>query len=71
MVRAVNGKKYIGVFSPSTREVFLFDGHGLVETEPAIRGTTPFDIGNLENRSHINLVIGNGKNLKCFRLTQF
>ncbi len=71
LVRTVNGRKYIGIYSPSTREIFLFDGKGLVDTEPAIRGTTPFDLGNLENRRHVNLVIGSGKSVKCFRLTQF
>jgi hypothetical protein len=70
LLKTVNGTSYIGIFSPSTREVFLFDDKGLVETAPAIRGTTPFDIGNLENKRHVNLVIGAGRNVKCFRLTQ-
>jgi hypothetical protein len=70
-VRTVNGKSYIGVFSPAGREIYLFDKDGIVDTESAIRGTTPFDIGNLEDKDQLNLVIGSGRNLKCFRLTQF
>jgi hypothetical protein len=70
LLKTVNGNFYIGIFSPATREVFLFDKKGLTEIAPAIRGTTPFDIGNLENKRHLNLVIGTGKSIKCFRLTQ-
>ncbi|HPS74261.1 MAG TPA: hypothetical protein PLD52_08200 [Bacteroidales bacterium] len=70
IIRTVNNHTYIGIYSSSTREVFLFDRKGLVETESAIRGSTPFDLGNVENKTTANLVIGAGKAIKCYRLTQ-
>jgi len=68
LVKTLNGKTFIGIVSPSTSEVFLFDRHGYVEIESGVTGSTPFDIGTLEDRYHLDLVIGSGKKLKAFRL---
>ncbi len=71
LIKTPAGKIFIGIVSPTTSEVFLFDRHGYVEIESGVKGTTPFDIGTLEREYKLNLVIGSGKNLKNFRLTQF
>ncbi len=68
LVKTLHGKTFIGIISPTTNEVFLFDRHGYVEIESGVTGTTPFDIGTLEDRNRLNLVIGAGKTLKAFRL---
>ena len=71
LIKTLAGKIFIGIVSPTTSEVFLFDRHGYVEIESGVKGTTPFSIGTLESEYNLNLVIGSGKNLKNFRLTQF
>jgi len=71
IIRTLNGKVYIGVISGKGRDIFIFDRNGLVETEPSIRGTTPFDMGNITGKTELNLVIGAGLKLKMYRLTQF
>lgn len=71
LFRKINGRNLLGVYSRSSKEVFLFDSKGLVRLDPNIKGSTPFDIGNLETGTIINLVIGSGRTVKCFRLTQF
>ena len=71
LIKTLTGKIFIGIVSPATSEVFLFDQHGYVEIESGVTGTTPFAIGTLEREYKLNLVIGSGKNLKNFRLTQF
>ena len=71
IIRRINGSLYLGLYSPSGKAVFLFGKNGLIRTDKAIRGTTPFDIGDLEGDTKLNLVIGSGKMLKAYRLTQF
>ena len=71
LVKTLNGKTFIGIISPTSNEVFLFDRHGYVEIESGVKGTTPFDIGTLEDKNRLNLVIGAGKMVKGFRLTRF
>jgi|GEM_PF-370369 len=71
VVKTLNGKILIGIISPPTNEVFLFDRHGYAEIESGIKGTTPFDIGTLEDVNRLNLVIGAGKVVKGFRLMRF
>ncbi|MBC8462120.1 MAG: hypothetical protein H8D67_29485 [Deltaproteobacteria bacterium] len=70
-MKTLNGKTFIGIISPTSNEVFLFDRHGYVEIESGVKGTTPFDIGTLEDKNRLNLVIGAGKMVKGFRLTRF
>ncbi len=64
------GKAMIGLVAPDTRELFLFDHHGLREMETGLRGTTPFSIVSLGNYSQTSLVVGSGKMLKNYRLTK-
>ncbi|MFH1160019.1 MAG: hypothetical protein V1733_03615 [bacterium] len=71
LVKTLNGKTFIGFISPATNEVFLFDRQGYMEIESGVQGTTPFDIGTLEEENRLNLLIGAGKQVKCFRLTEF
>ena len=70
LLKGIGGKAMVGFVVPETREIFLFGDHGLYELESGIRGTTPFDIGPLENGTRLNLVTGDGKLLRNFRLTQ-
>ena len=65
-----NKKILVGFVSPETNELFLFDNHGNRELEAGIRGNTPFDVGSLENPLQVNLVVGEGKLLKNYRLPQ-
>ncbi|NQV03234.1 MAG: hypothetical protein HQ542_11350, partial [Bacteroidia bacterium] len=71
LVKTLNDRTFIGIISPTTNEVFLFDRYGYVEIESGVKGTTPFDIGTLEDKDHVNLVIGAGKIVKGFRLMRF
>ncbi len=64
------GKSMIGYVVPETRELFLFGQHGYYELESGIRGSTPFDLGYLENEARLNLVVGDGKVLRNYRLTK-
>lgn len=70
LLRTAKGKIMLGFVAPDTRELFLFDHHGLREMEVGIRGTTEFDIGHLETENQINLIVGAGKTLKNYRLTK-
>ncbi|MBE0648014.1 MAG: hypothetical protein IH596_09535 [Bacteroidales bacterium] len=68
LMKMANGKSYIGFTSNTTNEIFLFDRNGYVEIESGVKGTTPFDVGFMEDENYLNLVIGSGKNVKNFRL---
>ncbi len=68
LLQGRDGKALIGFVVPETNELFLFDEHGYRELESGIRGNTPFDVGYLENGSRMNLLVGSGKFLKCYRL---
>ncbi|MFC2102587.1 hypothetical protein ACFLS7_06290, partial [Bacteroidota bacterium] len=68
--KMINGTTYIGFSSNTTNEIFLFDRQGYVEIESGVRGTTPFDIGTLENENSVSLVIGSGKVVKGFLLME-
>ncbi|MCK9219007.1 MAG: hypothetical protein M0P47_03020 [Bacteroidales bacterium] len=68
MIRIPGERPMIGLVSPETNELFLFDDQGNRELESGIRGNTPFDINYLENRTQLNLVVGAGKYLRNYRL---
>jgi len=70
LLRTPGGKVMLGFVEPDTRELFLFDNHGFREMETGIRGTTAFDIVDMENNGQSNLIVGAGKILKNYRLTK-
>ncbi len=70
LLHSSKGKAMIGYVVPETNELFLFDQNGYRELESGIRGNTPFDLGQLENESQMNLIVGSGKFLKNYRLPQ-
>ncbi len=70
LLKGTGSKAMIGLIVPETRELFLFDKQGFRELEPGISGNTPFDIGYFANDKTAKLVVGDGKYLKCYRLTQ-
>lgn len=70
LIRGNGSKVMIGFVVPETNELFLFDKKGYRELESGIRGNTPFDIGILDSRTHLSLVVGAGKFLKNYRLPQ-
>jgi len=70
VLHAPGGKVMIGFVAPETNELYLFDQNGYREMESGIRGNTPFDIGRLEPVNQLNLVVGSGKFIKNYRLTQ-
>lgn len=70
LIERPDGEKLIGLFSESTKEVYLFGKKGLWETDPVIRGTTPFDVGALTRERGLELVIGSGRYLKSYRLSK-
>lgn len=70
VVHGEGGKIMIGYVVPETHELFLFDRNGYRELASGIRGTTRFDIGQFEPANPMKLVVGDGKFLKCYRLTQ-
>lgn len=70
LLRGTGSKVMIGLVVPETRELFLFDKHGFRELEPGISGNTPFDVGILTKDGAPRLIVGDGKYLKSYRLTQ-
>jgi len=68
LIKKIHGKTYIGFTSQTTNEVFLFDRQGYVEIESGVKGTTPFDIGFMNNDSILDLVIGSNRSVKRFSL---
>jgi hypothetical protein len=64
------GEKRIGVVSGSANEIYLFGINGLIDILPGIRGNTAFTIGNPGSDKRMKLLIGAGKNLKCYSLPQ-
>jgi hypothetical protein len=60
----------IGVTIPETGEIFLFDSKGYFPLDPSIYGTTPFDLGKLEDDGTMNLVIGAGSWLRTYRVVE-
>ena len=70
VIKGPDGKTMIGVVAPDTRELYLFDKNGFYEMESGIRGTTAFDIGRLQAGHPLSLIVGNGKFLRCYRLSQ-
>lgn len=69
LVHGSNGKVMVGYVVPETNELFLFDRHGYREIEAGIRGNTPFEIGPLDNDTVLSLVVGAGKTVKAYRLS--
>jgi hypothetical protein len=70
VVRLPGGQKWICFIDDITNEVFLFGKKGLIQTAPGIHGNTLFDIGYLTDRQIPELIIGWGKYLRNYRLTQ-
>lgn len=71
LIHLPDKKIRVGMVSPETNELYLFDKNGNRELESGIRGNTPFDIGYLTNTAHLNLIVGSGNNLRNYRLTKF
>ncbi|MCX6248117.1 MAG: DUF3352 domain-containing protein [Bacteroidetes bacterium] len=63
-------KTRIAAVSGAANEIYLFGINGLLENLPGIRGNTEFSIGKLGTDPGLKLVIGAGKNLKCYRLPE-
>jgi hypothetical protein len=70
LIRQPGGKTLIAITVPATRELFLFDGKGFHPLDNGIRGTTPFDIGFVDDPQKISLIVGDGRFLRNFRFTQ-
>jgi hypothetical protein len=70
LLKGIDGKARIGYVVPETNELFLFDQNGYFEFASGIHGNTPFDLGSLENSSQLNLLVGEGKLLKNYRLAK-
>lgn len=66
-----NRKSAVGYVVPETNELFLFDEKGYHELDPGIRGSTPFDIGQLQPGKEPSLVVGQGKWIKNYHLSKF
>jgi hypothetical protein len=62
------GEKRIAAVSGPANEIYLFGSNGLVNIVPGIRGNTAFTITTLGSSPDLRLLIGAGKNLKCFTL---
>lgn len=71
VLRTPDHKVFFGMVAPETNELYLFDKYGLRELGPGIRGNTPFEIGHVDSRERMNLVIGSGKFVKNYRLTKY
>ncbi|MCK9202962.1 MAG: hypothetical protein M0P58_00820 [Bacteroidales bacterium] len=70
LIRVPGEKVMIGVVTPETNELFLFDQNGKRELKSGIRGNTAFDIGYLQNPTLKSLVVGSGKYLRNYRLPE-
>jgi len=70
VIKSPDGKTMIGIVAPETRELYLFDKNGYREMESGIRGTTAFDIGRLGEGYPLSLIVGNGKFIRSYRLSQ-
>jgi hypothetical protein len=64
----INNTSMIGVTIPETGELFLFDSKGYYPMEPGIYGTTPFDIGHLDDENSLNLIVGAGSYLRNYHI---
>lgn len=63
-------KKYIGIFSESTKEIFIFAKNGLIPTDAVIHGTTGFDLGTMSGKVGLEIVIGSERNIRNYHLSQ-
>jgi hypothetical protein len=70
VIELPGGEKRIAAVSGSTNEIYIFGKKGLIEILPGIRGNTAFTIGNLGTEPGLKLLIGAGKNLKCYSLPE-
>jgi len=70
VIKAPNGQKLICFVDEVTNEVFIFGKKGLIQTAPGIHGNTLFDIGYMTDRQNPELIIGWGKYLRNYRLSQ-
>jgi hypothetical protein len=62
------GEKRIAAVSGPANEIYLFGINGLIDILPGIRGNTAFTIGTLGTDPGLKLLIGAGKNMKCYSL---
>jgi len=70
LIKLPDGKKMIGFISEVSNEIFLFGKKGLIATDPGIHGNTLFDIDHVTDKTNLDLIIGSGKYLRSYRLSQ-
>ena len=68
LITLPDGTRIIGVLSASPGGIYLFGKDGIIDTKAGITGNTPFDIGDLSGDGYWDLLIGDGKFLKNYRL---
>lgn len=68
IIELPGGEKRIAAVSGPANEIYLFGISGLVNIVQGIRGNTAFTITTLGSSPDLRLLIGAGKNLKCFTL---
>lgn len=71
LIRLPDQRIMVGLRTPETNELSLFDMQGNREMGSGIRGNTPFDLGYLTDHPGLSLVVGYGKFLRCYRLPDF
>lgn len=71
VIQLPGGEKRIAAVSGPANEIYLFGIHGFIDILPGIKGNTAFTIGNLGTDSGLHLLIGAGKNLKCYSLPKY
>ena len=64
----LNKVSLIGVTIPETGELFLFDSKGYYPMEPGVYGTTPFDIGHMDDDNSLNVLVGDRSYLRNYRI---
>jgi hypothetical protein len=70
IIKTSSGEIMLGAVSPKTGDVYLFGKKGLMTIDPAIRGNTLFDIRVLNPELGTSLIIGAGKYLKNYILSE-
>ncbi len=68
VIKLPGGEERIAAVSASANEIYLFGIHGIIDNFQGIKGNTAFTIGNLGTDPGLKLLIGAGKNLKCYSL---
>jgi hypothetical protein len=62
-IEGVAGKSYLGVVSAKAKKIFLLERDCTLRCGFPIDGSTPFVIGNLNNDSSLNLIVGSGSTI--------